>query len=147
MRVILKQDIKGVGKKYEIKDVSDGYAVNFLFRQKLAESATPEAIKKLESLKLQNLAEIEIKESVARKSIEMLKGIVVNISKKTNEKGSLFSSIHKEEIATALKESKGIDLAEEYIELERPIKTAGDHKIKIVIGKTKGEFILRVQPS
>ena len=147
MKVILKQDIKGVGRKYEVKEVSSGYATNLLFPKKLAESATPDAIKKVELLKTQNVAEIEIRENLAKKSVEMLKGIVVTLNKKANEKGSLFSSIHKEEIVEALKSQSNIDLPVEFIELEKPIKQTGEHKIKISVGKNKGEFILRLLSS
>ncbi len=147
MKVILKQDIKGVGRKHEVKNVSDGYAVNFLFPKKLAENATPEAIKKLELLKSQNLVEIEIRESLAKKSLEVLKDVVVVLNKKANEKGSLFSSIHKEEILETLKSQKGIDLSPEFINLEKPVKNTGEHKIEVAVGKNKERFTLQIQPS
>lgn len=147
MKVILKQDIRGVGRKHEVKNVSDGYAVNFLFPKKLAENATPEAIKKLELLKSQNLVEIEIRESLAKKSLEVLKDVVVVLNKKANEKGSLFSSIHKEEILEALKSQKGIDLSPEFINLEKPVKNTGEHKIEVAVGKNKERFTLQIQPS
>src|SRR3989344_1541456 len=147
MKVILKQDIKGVGRKYEVKEVSSGYATNLLFQRKLAESATPDAIKKVELLKTQNVAEIEIRENLAKKSMEILNGVVVTLNKKANQKGSLFSSIHKEEIVEALKSQSNIDLPVEFIELEKPIKQTGEHKIKISVGKNKGEFILRLLSS
>lgn len=147
MKVILKQNIKGIGKKYEIKDVSSGYAANFLLPEKLAEYATPEAIKRVELLKSQLIADIEIKENLAKKSLEVLKDMVVSISKKANEKGSLFSSIHKEEIVEAIKSQTEIELSPEFIELEKPIKELGDHKIKISVGKNRNEFILRILSS
>jgi len=118
-----------------------------LFPRKLAESATPDAIKKVELLKTQNVAEIEIRENLAKKSMEILNGVVVTLNKKANEKGSLFSSIHKEEIVEALKSQSNIDLPVEFIELEKPIKQTGEHKIKISVGKNKGEFILRLLSS
>ncbi len=147
MRVILRQDIKGVGRKYEVKDVSEGYASNFLFPRKLAESATPDAIKKVELLKSQNIAEVEIRENLAKKSLEVLKDVVVTLTKKANEKGSLFSSIHVEEISEALKGQTNIDLLPDFINLEKPIKNIGDHKIEVVVGKNKGEFTLRILSS
>lgn len=147
MKVILKQDIKGVGRKYEVKDVSEGYASNFLFPRKLAESATAEAIKKIELLKSQNMADVEIRENLAKKSLEVLKDVVVTLSKKANEKGSLFSSIHAEEIAEALKNQTGIDLLPEFINLEKPLKQSGEHKIEVVVGKNKGGFTLQIQSS
>ena len=67
MKIILKEDIKGVGRKYEVKNVADGYANNFLIPKKLAEYASPEAVKKAEILKSTNIAEIEIREKLTEK--------------------------------------------------------------------------------
>jgi len=108
MKVILKENIKGVGQKYEIKNVADGYANNFLIPKKLAEYASPEACKRAEILKSTTLAEIEIKEKLTEKQIEMLKGVRIVLNKKGNEKGHLFEKIHTEEIAQALKEQAKI---------------------------------------
>jgi large subunit ribosomal protein L9 len=77
MKVILKEDIKGVGKKYEVKNVADGYANNFLIPKKLAEYASPEAVKKAEILITSNAAEREIREKLTEKQIEMLKGVKI----------------------------------------------------------------------
>jgi len=144
MRVILKQDIKGVGRKYEVKDVADGYAVNLLIPKKMAEYATPEAVKKAEILKATTLAEIEIREELTKKQIEMLKGVKVTLLKKANEKGSLFEKIHPEEITVALKDQAKIDVDPEFLKIEHPIKEIGEHQIIVEVGKNKGGFTLIV---
>lgn len=147
MRVILKQDIKGLGRKYEVKNVADGYANNFLIPRRLAEYASPDAVKKAEISKSTAAAEIEIKEKLTEKQIEMLKGIKIILNKKGNEKGHLFEKIHPEEIAEALKEQAKIEIGSEFIELEKPIKEIGEHTVIAQVGKNKGEFKLQIQLS
>ena len=145
MKVILKQNVKGVGRKYEIKEVADGYANNFLIPKKLAEYASPEAVKKAEILMATGLAEIEIREKLTEKQIEMLKGVNVVLKKKANEKGHLFEKVHTEEISKALKEQANIDIDSEFVVLENPIKEIGGHSITVQVGKNKGEFKLVVE--
>lgn len=140
MKVILKQDIKGVGRKYEVKNVADGYANNFLIPRKLAEYASPEAVKKAEQQKAVNIAEMEIREELTKKQIEMLKDVKIILNKKANEKGHLFEQIHPIEISEALKEQTKINIESEYLILPEPIKEKGEHVVFAQIGKNKGEF-------
>jgi large subunit ribosomal protein L9 len=145
MKVILKENIKGIGRKYEIKNVADGYANNFLIPKKLAEYASPEAVKKAEILKSATEAEIEIREKLTEKQIEMLKGVKIILKKKGNEKGHLFEKIRPEEISGALKEQAKIEINPEFLVIEKPIKEMGEHKIIAEVGKNSGEFILAVE--
>ncbi|MEK7116558.1 MAG: 50S ribosomal protein L9 [Patescibacteria group bacterium] len=146
MRVILKQDIKGVGRKYEIKNVADGYANNFLIPKRLVEYASPEAVRKAEILKSTNDAEKEIREKLTEKQIEMLKEVKITIKKKTNEKGHLFEKIHPEEITEALKEQVKIEINPEFLIIEKPIKEIGEHTVIAQVGKNRGEFKLHLLP-
>jgi len=145
MKVILKENIKGIGRKYEIKNVADGYANNFLIPKKLAEYASPEAVKKAEILKSATEAEIEIREKLTEKQIEMLKGVKIILKKKGNEKGHLFEKIRPEEISEPLKEQAKIEINPEFLVIEKPIKETGEHKIIAEVGKNSGEFILAVE--
>jgi len=145
MKVILKQDVGGVGRKYEIKNVADGYANNFLIPRKLAEYASPEAIKKSEAQKSASLVDIEIREKLAEKQMEILKDIKISLNKKANDKGHLFEKIHPKEITEALESQAKIKIEPEYLKIEEPIKEKGEHKISVEIGKNKGEFILVVE--
>lgn len=145
MKVILKEDIKGVGKKYEIKNVADGYANNFLIPKKLAEYASPETIKKSEIMKSAVDAEKEIREKLAEKQLEMLKDVRIVVKKKTNDKGHLFEKIHPEEISQALREQTKLEIAPEFLVLENPIKETGEHKILAKVGKGRGEFIAVIE--
>jgi large subunit ribosomal protein L9 len=145
MKVILKENIKGVGKKYEVKNVADGYANNFLIPKKLAEYASPEAVKKAEILKSTNLAEIEIREKLTEKQIEMLKEVKVVLKRKGNEKGNLFEKVHPTEISGALKEQAKIEIDPEFLIIEKPIKEVGEHTVVAQVGKNKGEFKVFVE--
>jgi len=144
VKVILKQDVRGIGRKYEVKNVADGYAVNFLLPRKLAEFASPEAVKKAELLKVATAAEIEIRESLTKAQIETLKTVKIELKKKANEKGHLFEKVHESEISDALKSKAHADIAPEFIKLETPIKELGEHKVKVEVGKNKGEFTLLI---
>lgn len=140
MKIILLQDMPEVGRKYDIKDVSSGYARNFLFPRGLAELATPDKIKSAEMRKKQTEQEKEVQGDILEKNINSLDGLVIEVKEKSNEKGHLFAGIHKEEISKILKEKNHIDIPAELIEIEKPIKEIGKHKIKV---KNK-EFMLNI---
>jgi len=140
MRVILSQDIIGVGRKGEVKNVSDGYARNFLLPNKLGQIATPAAITLAEKLKNQMEQDREVQKDILEKNIKGLKDLKVQIKAKANEKGHLFSIIHPDEISKILKEQHHLDIPSKIIEIEKPIKEIGEHTIK-----TKHqEFVLDV---
>ena len=136
MKVIFLQDVPRVGKKHDIKEINDGYAMNFLFPRKLAEPATPKAIAELEKRKKNIEIEREVQEDLLLKNLEEIKGKAIIIKGKANEKGNLFSAIHKKEIIEEMKKQHHADIAEEFIVLEKPIKEVGEFDIPIEI-KTK----------
>ncbi len=145
MKVILKDNIKGVGKKYEVKEVADGYANNFLIPKKLAEYASPEAVKKYEALKTAAEAEREIREKLTEKQLETLKDVKLVLKKKANEKGHLFEQVHMAEISAALKEQAHIEIDQEFLSVEKLIKEIGEHKIIAEVGKDKGELAVVIE--
>ncbi len=145
MRIIFLQDIPRVGKKYDIKEVNDGYAVNFLLPKKLAVVATPKAVMKLEMRKKEIAIEREVQESLLLKNLEEIKGKTITIKSKANELGHLFSAIHKKEITEAMKGQNHADIGEEFIVLEKPIKTVGEFEIPIAIKGKKSSFKLLVE--
>lgn len=131
MKVILLKDVKNLGLAWEIKEVSDGYARNFLFPNELAQAATPELIKKSKEQKTlavkkaeENLREMETLAS-------SLDGFLVKIKAKANEEGKLFGSITREMIIDALSMEKiTIDKAAN-IAIANSIKDIGEHKVTI----------------
>ncbi|MEK7642729.1 MAG: 50S ribosomal protein L9 [Patescibacteria group bacterium] len=147
MKIILIQDVGGVGRKGEVKEVSDGYARNFLIPNKKAIFGSDVAVKNALNKKNVEKVEKEIQENLAKKWLEMLKNTKIEMTKKANEKGHLFEQVHKEEIVGVLKVQTKIDLNPEFIKIEKPIKEIGDHKVSVEIGGTKAEVILHLQSS
>ena len=147
MKVILLQDVAKIGRKYDVKEVADGYAANFLIPRKLAESATDTKLKQVEVLKERQVAEEKIQAELLAKNIDALKEVSVELRVKANEQGHLFQGIHESGIALALKEQARIDIPTSMIVLEEPIKKTGDFDIDITIGDQKASFKLSVAPS
>ena len=145
MKVIFLQDVPRVGKKYDVKEISDGYAMNFLLPRKLAEPATPRAITELEKRKKNIEIEREVQDNLLMKNLEAIKNKVITIKAKTDEKGHLFSKIHAKEIAVAMKAQNHADIGEEFIVLEKPIREVGEFEIPISIKGKKSSFKLVVQ--
>ena len=130
MKVILKQDVKGTGKKGEILDVSDGYAKNFLLKKGLAEQASSVAVN---SLKLQQEAEARKKAEEIREIRELAKKMdksKVTVSIKCGENGKVFGSVTSKEIASKLSDL-GFDIDKKKILLKDALKTVGDYTVEI----------------
>lgn len=130
MKVILKQDVKGTGKKGEIIDVSDGYAKNFLLKKGLAEIASSVAVN---SLKLQKEAEERRRAEEIREIKELAAKInktSVTVTIKCGENGKVFGSVTSKEIASKLSEL-GYELDKKKILLKEPLKTVGEYPVEI----------------
>jgi len=135
MRIILLKDIPKIGHKNDVKNVSDGYAQNFLFPQKLAKIATEEIIKEIEEMKKRGESEKKMREVLINKETDKLNNTILEIKSKLNERGHLFAGVHVEEISKELEKKIKIKIDPEYIQLEQPIKEAGEHEVKIKIGE------------
>jgi large subunit ribosomal protein L9 len=129
MKVILLENVKNLGIAGDIKEVSDGYARNFLVPRKLAEMATPETLKKAEKLKEQGIQKEkeELKNSRQLASKINEKEIVIRSKEKD---GKLFGSVGIKEIIKELK-NQGIEIKGEYVILDAPIKETGERKVLI----------------
>ena len=125
MKVILLEDVKSLGKKGEMVNVSDGYARNFILKKKLGIEATAQNIN---DLKLQKANEEKIaKEQLEQAKIfaEEIKEKFVTVSMKTGEGGRTFGSVSTKEIAAAAKEQLGIDIDKKKLQLAEPIRSLG----------------------
>jgi len=131
-------DVKGVGRKHEIKNVADGYGNNYLLAKRLAELATAQAVKD---------NELRIKNYELRKGrdIEGIKNKLTELDSKTfeikrlaNEQGTLFDSLDKKEIAELLK------INPDWIILEHPLKHTGAHTIELVHADVKANVIIKI---
>ena len=140
MKVILLKDVKKVGRKFETKDVADGYALNFLIPRKLAEISNASNSKKLATLKVLNEAEKKIQEDLLMKNLKNLEGISIELKEPANDKGHLFKGVHKEEIIEALKAQGHLDITADYIVLEKPLKEVGEHSVEAKVQEKSATF-------
>ena len=131
MKVILKADIKGVGKKDEIINASDGYARNFLFPKNLAVEANNENMKKLQAQKDSNQFKKDVEKEEAQKLAQKLEKIMVRITVKTGENGKIFGGVTSKEISENLKTQHGIEIEKKKIILTETIKTLGTVNVDI----------------
>lgn len=145
MRVILLKDVQKIGKRYDIKNVADGFALNSLIPQGKAKVATDAEVKKIEALKKVLEAEMKIQEDLLLKNLHELDGKEVVVKEKANSKGHLFAQLHKEEIVMAVKNATGVDIVAGFIQLDKPIKETGLHTIEIKAGSKKALLRLVVE--
>ena len=145
MKVIFLKDVPRVGKKDDIKDVSDGYAQNFLFPRRLAIVATMQAVANLERQQKEIKIEREVQESLLLKNLEGIKDKIITMEGKANEKGHLFQAIHAKEISDAMHREHQAEISPEFIDLEKPIKELGEFTIPIKIKNKKSSFKLIVK--
>ncbi len=145
MKVIFLKDVARVGKRNDIKEISDGYAVNFLFPMGLAVPATDRAVAELKRHNNEIKVEREVQDDLLLKNLAEIKDKVITIKGKANEKGSLFSAIHKSDIIEAMHKEHHADIAEEFLVLDKPIKQTGVFEITVAVGQKKSSFKLVVE--
>ncbi len=146
MKIILKEDVRGVGRKGEAKNVADGYGRNFLIARGKAEIATPQAVKNAEGALALAEEERAKKEAVIGEDIKKLNGETIAVFAKSNEKGSLFAGLGNEHVAAFLEKRGYKGITAEVLKIDEPIKTAGDHIVPLLLnGKKTGEFTLKVE--
>ncbi len=145
MKIILLKDVKGVGKKYDIKNAKDGYALNLLIPQGLAVHATDKNLKEVDIKKRTDLEHSKIQEDLLIMNLKELDGIKIEMSGKANEKGHLFAGIHKEQIIPEIKKQTRIDMLAEFLILEKPIKEIGEHEISAKVADKTVKFKLIVK--
>ncbi len=130
MKVILLKDIKDLGKKYEIKEVSNGYAKNYLLKRGLAKAATSKEVSKIENFKELERKKKEEEKEKMKETAEKIHNKEFKMKMKVGEKGELFESITPRKIADKLEE-EGFQVSKEQVELEEPIKALGEYPVKI----------------
>lgn len=145
MKVILLKSVPKIGKKYDVMDVSSGFAMNSLFPRGLAELATAKGLIRVKELKATEEADRKIREDLLLKNLGDIGSASIAIEGKANEKGHLFAGLHKAELVEALKSQAHIDITEEYIVLDKPIKEVGEHKVEVKVQDKSAEFTLTVK--
>ena len=131
MKLILLEDVKGVGKKGDIVNKNDGYAINYLIPKKLAVEATKSNINDLELKKKANERRKKEEYEEAKALGDKIKDKVVKVSVKAGENGKVFGSVTNKEIAAALLSQTGIDIDKKKITFDDPIKMVGRRTVKV----------------
>ncbi|MFH1454941.1 MAG: 50S ribosomal protein L9 [bacterium] len=137
MKIILLRDVKKIGRKYDVKDVADGYALNSLIPNGIAVPATPNYLKGIEAKKKQDVLLKEDFKKAFEYAVTKLPDGKLHIAGKVNEKGHLFAGIHEDQIISEFKKETGILLDPEHFNLEKPLKEVGEHTIEL---KVEGEI-------
>jgi len=146
MKVILLEDVKALGKKGQIVEVSDGYGKNFILKKKLGVEANSSS---MNDLKLQNAN----KEKVAKEQLEAAKELAADLESKSvtvkikgGEGGKVFGSVSSKEIAAAYKEQCGLDIDKKKIQMADPIRTFGVHEVPVKLHpQVTGTLRVKVQ--
>ncbi len=131
MKVILLQDVKSQGKKGDLINVSDGYARNFLFPQKLAIEANAQALNEMKNREAAKQHKIETETAAAQMLAEKLETVVVTLELTSGADGKPYGSVTSKEIAEYLEKNKGITLDKRKIDLEKPIRTFGSYSLDV----------------
>lgn len=148
MKVILLQDVKSLGKKGEIVNVSDGYAKNMILPKKLGVEANA---KNMNDLKLQNQHADKVAQEQldsAKQTAEDIKDKIVEVKIKAGEGGRTFGSVSSKEIATAIKQQWGMDIDKKKMVLPEPIRSLGTHEVPVKLHpKVTGTIRVKVTES
>lgn len=144
MKVVLVRDVKGMGRAHEAVEAKDGYALNYLIPQKLAIPATPAALADAGRRLAQVTQRKGLDVKLLAENIAALAEAHITIVMKANEKGHLYDAVAAPEISRAVKEQARIDLPEEAIKLEKPIKEIGTFRVPVSAGDAFGEFSIEV---
>ena len=134
MKVIFTVDVKGQGKKGEMKDVSDGYARNYLLPRKLATEATADNLNALKLKEKAKAAQIAKEKALAAAYAEKLSAVQVIIRAKAGANGKLFGAVTSQEISDALKAQFDLDIEKNRIVQAEPIKSYGSYTVKAKLG-------------
>ncbi len=144
MKVVLTKDVKGIGRAHETVSTADGYALNYLIPKKLAIAATMGAVKTASTRVAATVARKELDHKLLAQNIASLSDARITIRMKANDKGHLYDAVAAPEISAAAKEQARIDLPEEVIKLEKPLKELGVYEIPVSSGETFGKFVITI---
>src|SRR6056297_747417 len=130
MKIILLQDVAKIGRRYEVVEVPDGYALNQLIPKKMAEPATPSNLKKVEKMNLNKAATAEANTASFKTAVETIAATPITITLEANDKGHLFRAVSAEDIETAA-QAVGAMVTAEMVEFAEPVKEIGEHQVTL----------------
>ena len=131
MKVILKADVKGTGKKGQLVEVSDGFANNFLLRRGLASAANAQAMNEMKNREAAETFRLQEERRVAEETAEELKGKTVRLTARAGAGGKLFGSITAKEIGEAIGKQLGVEIDKRKISVENEIKSFGTFAFEV----------------
>lgn len=134
MKVIFQQDVRGQAKKGEMKEVSDGYARNYLIPRNLAVEANADNMNVLALKEKARKAQEARERALARENAEKLEGVITTIRAKAGASGKLFGAVTSQEIVDALKEQHGIEIEKNKLVVSEPIKSYGSYAVRVKFG-------------
>jgi large subunit ribosomal protein L9 len=136
MKVVLNKDVKDVGRAGQVKEVSDGYARNYLFPRKLAVPATKSALKQVEDREKMAARRLATEEQEAERVAERLATEPLKLYPKVGGQGRLYGSVTAADVAEALSKYLGQPVDKRKIELDEPIRTIGEYRVPYRISRT-----------
>lgn len=147
MKVLFLKDVAGQGRRGELKEVHDGYAINFLIKNKLASAATADVQLKERNKEIEKTNSAQKKIKVFNSQKQLLEKAPIVIHAKVADGGKLFGAVREKDIAEALGTASGIAIQKDWIRLSGPIKTLGEHSLLISFNKDiKASVKLIVKP-
>src|SRR6266699_6100341 len=135
MKVILLQDVEGLGKAGDLKDVANGYARNFLLPRRLAAGATPALLANHQQRVAAEQRKLEKQAEQNRQQAERLNQISLTFKARVGRQGRLYGSITSQDIAAGLRESEGISIDRRVIDLPNPIRALGTYMVPVKIAQ------------
>lgn len=144
MKIIFTKDVARTGRRYEIKEVANGYG-RHLVASGVAEIATPETVARIERKRSTDMTQKKVHSDLLLKNLANINEATVALRGKANEKGHLFASIHKEEIIAELKRSTRLDMDPSFMVLEKPLKETGTHSITIKVDGSEAVLTVIVE--
>jgi large subunit ribosomal protein L9 len=144
MKVILLKDVKTLGKLGEVVNVSDGYAMNFLFPQNMAVQATADAVKRMKDREAADKRRAKKDVSASSKLAEKLEGFELTVTEKANEAGVLYAAVNGKVVAKALRKA-GFAVEDDWVEME-PMKEVGERRVTVSLPNGfEAEITLQVE--
>lgn len=145
MKVVLMGNVRNLGHAHDTVSVADGHAINFLIPKRLAVPATPAAIRNAQIHRAKADADNKIQEQLIVQNLEVLSQAHIVIAMKANDKGHLYDAVGTSEITSAIKEQAHIELPEDTLRLEHPIKEVGAYEISVAHGANFGKFQITIE--
>ena len=145
MKIILSQDVAKIGRRYDVVEVPDGYALNQLIPKKMAEPATPANLKRVEQMSANKVASAEADAESFKTAVETIEATPITITLDANDQGHLFKAVSADEVATAA-QAVGAMVNEAMVNFSAPIKEVGEHEVTLKHGDSEAVISITVAP-